>query len=347
MGSPWDDPAASWLRALAESVHADPSGELRITPTRSGALIAVLPELVVKVHQPRLDDGLLAARVGLAASTDLAPWVLAPLRPDPVALPPEVALALGGPWRRASLWPRVHVLDPDQAELPWATAGRLLAGLHRSGVPQGAPVNGSAERLDRALTRLAGLDGPDTAAVRAAGMAVAEDLAHESPGLGALVHGDWHLGQLGRLGAVGQLGVEGQLGIEGWRLIDVDDLGTGPPALDLARPAGFWAAGLVPDAAWVAFLEAYRGAGGPGVPSAGDPWPALDPYARAAVVVAAARVLAEQDPGGSRGGPADTTGPALVAACRRMPPAVGSRRGTHGAHRGVVLGETTHVKESR
>jgi predicted trehalose synthase len=43
-----------------------------------------------------------------------------------------------------------------------------------------------------------------------------------------LVHGDWHLGQLGRRG-------------EHWVLIDVDDLGVGDPAWDLARPAGFWA----------------------------------------------------------------------------------------------------------
>jgi hypothetical protein len=45
------------------------------------------------------------------------------------------------------------------------------------------------------------------------------------------------------------------LGQLGWRLgalvlIDVDDLGVGDPAADLARPAGFWAAGLLPDGDW-------------------------------------------------------------------------------------------------
>jgi aminoglycoside phosphotransferase (APT) family kinase protein len=102
------------------------------------------------------------------------------------------------------------------------------------------------------------------------------------------VHGDWHLGQIGR-----QCGP--------WLLIDVDDLGVGDPAWDLARPAGFWAAGLIPDDDWNTFLEAYRGADGPAVP-AGDPWPVLDPFARAAVIQAAAH------------NPDDE----LVAACERM-----------------------------
>lgn len=89
-----------------------------------------------------------------------------------------------------------------------------------------------------------------------------------------LVHGDFHLGQLGRHHSR-------------WLLLDVDDLGVGDPAWDLARPAGFWAAGLIPDDDWRSFLDAYRGAGGPALPDA-DPWPVLDAFARAAVVQAAA-----------------------------------------------------------
>lgn len=91
-----------------------------------------------------------------------------------------------------------------------------------------------------------------------------------------LVHGDWHLGQLGRLH-----------GDAPWLLIDVDDLGSGDPAWDLARPAGFWAAGLIPDEDWIRFVDAYRDANGPAI-SGDDPWPVLEPFARAAVVQAAA-----------------------------------------------------------
>jgi aminoglycoside phosphotransferase (APT) family kinase protein len=115
-----------------------------------------------------------------------------------------------------------------------------------------------------------------------------------------LVHGDFHLGQLGRAADDRLL------------LFDVDDLGAGDPAWDLARPAGFWASGLIPDADWKAFLTAYRRGAGPAVPAAGDPWPALEPHACAAVVQAAAA--------GSARAARDETQAALVAACARMPP---------------------------
>jgi aminoglycoside phosphotransferase (APT) family kinase protein len=114
-----------------------------------------------------------------------------------------------------------------------------------------------------------------------------------------LVHGDWHLGQLGRR-AGGP-----------WTLIDVDDLGLGDPAWDLARTAGFWAAGLLPDADWRVFLDAYREAGGLALPpAAADPWPVLEPFARAAVVQAAAV--------GAVNGRQDDAQEMLVDACARM-----------------------------
>ncbi len=92
-------------------------------------------------------------------------------------------------------------------------------------------------------------------------------------------------------------------------LIDIDDLGVGDPAWDLARPAGFWAAGLIPDDDWATFLQSYRDAGGPAVPP-GDPWPVLEPFARAAVVQAATAAVAHGDD--------DETQAALRMACARM-----------------------------
>ena len=91
-------------------------------------------------------------------------------------------------------------------------------------------------------------------------------------------------------------------------LIDVDDLGVGDPAWDLARPAGFWAAGLIPDDDWMTFLEAYQNDDGPAVTA--EPWPVLEPFARAVVVQAAATGVARGD--------SHETQAASMAACARM-----------------------------
>jgi aminoglycoside phosphotransferase (APT) family kinase protein len=113
---------------------------------------------------------------------------------------------------------------------------------------------------------------------------------------GALTHGDWHLGQLVRMP-------------DGWRLIDVDDLGTGDPAWDLARPAAWFAAGVMPPDGWDLLLDAYRAAGGPAVPQRGAAWPALDLPARALTVQTAALAIVNRDL---------DLAEAFVACCRRI-----------------------------
>ena len=227
--------------------------------TRSGAEIVVDGDVVYKLHRPGTDPRALTTRLRVAAESGR---LLSPLdtRPEPV----------GMRWR--TCWPKVEVVVPQPEFLPWAQAGRLLAKLHREAVPVRMPPHGWPLRLRRMLR-----SADDPIVRRAAAELPSEVWRAGSPDRPAtLVHGDWHLGQMGR-----------RSDAEPWVLIDVDDLGVGDPAWDLARPAGFWAAGLIPDDDWNTFVDAYRDADGPALPH-GDPWQVLEPFARAAVVQAAA-----------------------------------------------------------
>jgi len=251
--------------------------------TNSGAEIVVEGDVVTKVHRIGTDPETLAVRLRIAARLD--DCLLAPVdtQPQPV-----------GDGRWSTRWPLVDTVPEDPGNLPWAQAAALLAQLHlaldRTEIPHGA-----AARVQRAVDALPA----DATAVRRAADTLPEQA--RQPGSAGrphtLVHGDFHLGQLGRR-------LDGR-----WRLIDVDDLGDGDPAWDLARPAGFWAAGLIPDDDWQAFLDAYREAGGPAVPASGDPWPVLEPFARAAVVQGAAA---------GTHGEHDETQAELIAACVRI-----------------------------
>ncbi len=248
--------------------------------TRSGAEIVVDGDVVYKLHRPGTDPRGLATRLRIAAESGS---LLSPLD----AFPERVGLR----WR--TRWPQVETVALQPESVPWADAGRLLAQLHGEAVNVRIPP-GWPHRLRRVVRST-----DDDTIRRAAAELPAEVWRAGSPDRPTtLVHGDWHLGQLGRRSVNAP-----------WILIDVDDLGVGDPVWDLARPAGFWAAGLIPDDDWAAFLQSYRDAGGPAVPH-GDPWPVLEPFARAAVMHAAPAGVAHADE--------DETQSALLAACARM-----------------------------
>jgi hypothetical protein len=275
-----------------------PAGGARWMETPSGAEVAVVGDVVVKLHHPRTDPGELWQRLAAVRTDALAKLFVRPLT-DPRQAP-------DGRW--ATAWPKVEVLSEDDVSVPWTEAGRLLAELHRATPPTGLPPNGGPARVERALRRASAADHPRAPGLPELGMRLLHELASSAnrhtpggaaAGQTAAVHGDWHLGQLAISGPR-------------LRLLDVDDLGLGDPAWDLGRPAGFWAAGLLDDAPWRAFLDGYREARGPAVPATGDPWPSLDLAARCAVFVAAVRAVSVQ--------PAHSTDPAdsLLAACARM-----------------------------
>lgn len=258
-----------------------------VAKTRSD--IVVLDGVVVKTHPAGTDPVALTAQLRTAARVGgHGGPLLAPLSPEPLPGPEQR-------WR--SRWPRLEMVGQDWPNFPWAAAGALLAELHRSSIgAEGLPAHRGVERIRAALRAL-----PARAPAiirRAAGTLTPRcwQAAPEDRPL-TLVHGDFHLGQLGRTTA----GV--------WQLIDIDDMGIGDPAWDLSRIAGLWAAGLMPHADWHGFIDGYRAAQGPAVPVTGDPWDVLEPLARAAVVHAAAV--------GTRYRP-DESQAELLAACARI-----------------------------
>ncbi|OBG84557.1 aminoglycoside phosphotransferase [Mycobacterium sp. E802] len=244
--------------------------------TRSGADVTVRGAIVDKLHRPGTDPR--ALRVRLRTAGRVAALV-SPLSDLPVAVSD----------RWLTRWPLVETLAAQPESVPWADIARLLAALHNEPVAERLPPHGWPARLRRAVGR-ARRHGGHAVVGAAAGL---PDDAWRPGSAGrpqTLVHGDFHLGQVGRY--------DGR-----WQLIDVDDLGLGDPAWDLARPAGVWAAGLMPDSDWRQFLDAYREAGGPALPP-GDPWPVLEPFARASVIQSAGN---------------DPDDELLAAACARMP----------------------------
>jgi hypothetical protein len=293
---PGDGPRAAAAPSCPEAVLAD----------RDGAVVVRHGPAVAKAHDPATDPDGHRRRLAIARAPALREVLLPPL-----PLPPRLRTARG---RAVTAWPYGSPVDPENpAAAPWEEAARLLAALHR--VPPAAlpvappPMRGPAKAV-RALARLGAPSGPrpgaDRSVVERAWAALPAWARGEAPqpGPAGLCHGDFHLGQLVRHPGPGGP----------WRLIDLDDLGTGDPAWDLARPAAWYAAGLLPPEVWDRFLGAYRQAGGPAA-GTGDPWARLDVPARALTVQSAALALVKAAAEGREPDGADRL---LIESCTRI-----------------------------
>ncbi|HEX4811259.1 MAG TPA: aminoglycoside phosphotransferase family protein [Nonomuraea sp.] len=266
------------------------TGEPVLHPSRTDVVVLRRGEVVVKAHSARDDAGALRVRLRAAAAAAVSGVMLAPLHP-------EVLTAAG---RAVTVWPagRPIAQADDPLAAPWEEGARLLAALHA--VPltllPPLPAAGGPARAARAVRRLTG-DGPVEQLVRKA----FERLPASAPEPALLTHGDWHLGQL--------------VHRDRWLLIDVDDLGVGDPAWDLARPAAWYAAGLLEPAMWDRFLGAYLASGGPALGGGDDPWRRLDVPARALTVQLAAVAVVNA---GRDGRELDEVEHSLVESCNRI-----------------------------
>ncbi|KES06992.1 aminoglycoside phosphotransferase [Streptomyces toyocaensis] len=279
--------------------NAHPCGCTAVTLTaRDDTTVVRHAGTVAKAHAPGTDPARLTLRVTAAAR--LHGILLPPLAPAPVTLH----------GRLVTHWPYGTPVDPDDPDAaPWEAVATLLARLHRTPPPVAVPPMRGPEKAAHAIARLreTAPHHPGTEPVLHAWSALPPWARGEvpMPDTTTLCHGDLHLGQLIRHPAPGGP----------WLLIDVDDLGTGVPAWDLARPAAWYACGLLTPDEWHRFLTAYRAAGGPAVPADGDPWATLDVPARALTAQTAARAVTKAVVAGRPLGEVEQS---LVDACARM-----------------------------
>ncbi|WP_030867599.1 aminoglycoside phosphotransferase family protein [Streptomyces sp. NRRL S-37] len=286
---------------VTAAAHASPRTCHCTTTTlavREDATVVRHADTVAKAHAPDADPTELTLR--LTVATRLPGILLPPFTPAPTELH----------GRLVTHWPYGTPVDPDDPDAaPWEAAATLLARLHRAPAPTAVPPMRGPAKAARAiaLIRATAPRHPATAPVLHAWAALPPWARGEAPmpDTTTLCHGDLHLGQLIRHPAH-----DGP-----WLLIDVDDLGTGVPAWDLARPAAWYACGLLAPDEWHRFLTAYRAAGGPAVPSNGDPWTVLDVPARALTAQTAARAVTKAV---AAGRPLDEVERSLVDACARM-----------------------------
>ncbi len=218
--------------------------------------------LVVKAHAPDTDPEAHRARLALAARPDVAGVLLSPL-----PLPPAAPEELGG--RPVSAWPYGAPVDLGT---PTPLRGRRRRG-SRPAPPHPAPARGRgrpsgdagpAQGGPRRGPDAPGRAGPPGRGHRPRRPADGPRSPRARPRL--LCHGDFHLGQLVRPAPAPSAPAA-------WRLIDVDDLGTGTrPGTWPVRPPGSPPASCPRRSGPASSARTGRRAARPWAPTPGPNW---------------------------------------------------------------------------
>lgn len=147
-----------------------------------------------------------------------------------------------------TLTPRTDDLRIDE-DPPWVEAGALLARLHRSPVPDGLPEHGGRAYLQVAVDAATVLHpGGATDILRELGGTLVE--TWPEPTTTTVVHGDWDLGNLGRLPGTSAWVLTGPetLGVGDPRGISAGPPACGPPGSSTTRAGRRFFAGTPPPA---------------------------------------------------------------------------------------------------
>ncbi len=273
---------ATMLAVAAEELGATNCDE-EPTFLQSGRSTLVLKrgQIVVKSHSSETEVSELNSRLRWISKTMFRKLFVQPIR---YRVEP-----MGG--SLLTVWPAgtmTAVTTPE--EFDWEGSARLIAALHSILVAETfaetkVPDAGWLVRLARSRSRLLLTNSRIEKRVVLAAFATLPPFASKAwrTNHPCFVHGDWHPGQV--------VDFQGSP-----HLIDIDDVGIGDPAWDLARPAAWRLAGLLSVEVWNRFMEPYRDARGPAFDSE-DPWATLELPARAAAIQDAANALlrAERD----------------------------------------------------
>lgn len=264
---------------------------------RDERALFTLGEKVVKIHAAGTSKDDLNARMQIIQTKPFSEIFLKPLRPYCTETSAD---------RLFTIWPLASSLNLETTYIPWRESAKLLADLHKiphdpkaSGLPKARAV----QRWEKAIASLDEIR-PDRQSFEwriVCEAAATIDLPSWLFTRTHWIHGDWHLGQIVRQS-------------DSWRLIDMEDMGLGHPTWDLARPAAFFAAGLLSSEEWDSFLRSYLEFGGKAV-DRNDIWQSLSPAAQCLTIQCAAVALGKAQESG-RDLLDDER--AFVASCERM-----------------------------